>query len=62
MADAANGVWSMAFLAADPPRAGNAVFSHPHAGIEATYLVPAGAPFTDLAQVDVPGSIMTFEC
>lgn len=55
MADAANDVWSMAFLAADPLRAGNAVFSHPYAGIEATYLVPAGSPFTDVAQVDAPG-------
>ncbi|MFT3776879.1 MAG: transporter substrate-binding domain-containing protein [Ottowia sp.] len=55
MADAANGVWSIAFLAVDPLRAGNAVFSHPYAGIEATYIVPADSLFTDAAQVDAPG-------
>lgn len=55
MSDAANGVWSIAFLAADPLRAGDTVFSHPYAGIEATYLVQAGSPFTDVAQMDAQG-------
>ncbi|HEY0662900.1 MAG TPA: transporter substrate-binding domain-containing protein [Lysobacter sp.] len=55
IADAANGVWSIAFVASDPLRAGDAVFSHPYAGIEATYLVSAGSHFTHVAQVDTPG-------
>jgi polar amino acid transport system substrate-binding protein len=56
MADAVKtGAWDVAFLAADPGRAGDIGFSAPYAQIESTYLVPAGSPLRTIADVDRPG-------
>ena len=45
MADGAKvGVWDVAFLAADPDRAGEIAFTAPYLEIDTTYLVPAGSP------------------
>jgi polar amino acid transport system substrate-binding protein len=44
MADAAaTGAWDVAFLAADPDRAGIITFTPPYLELEATYLVPSGS-------------------
>jgi polar amino acid transport system substrate-binding protein len=56
MADAVKtGAWDVAFLAADPGRAGGIGFTAPYAQIESTYLVPAGSPLRTIADVDRPG-------
>jgi polar amino acid transport system substrate-binding protein len=49
------GGWDVAFLAADPGRAGDITFTAPYLEIEATYLVPAGSPLRTLADVDRSG-------
>ncbi|MBT2326976.1 transporter substrate-binding domain-containing protein [Variovorax paradoxus] len=53
--DAASNAWSIAFVAADPRRAADTVFSAPYAGIEATYLVPADSGYASAGEVDAPG-------
>jgi polar amino acid transport system substrate-binding protein len=57
MADAAaTGAWDVAFLAADPDRAGIITFTPPYLELEATYLVPAGSRIRSVAEVDAPGA------
>jgi len=56
MADAVtSGVWDIAFLGAEPARAGQIDFTTAYVEIEATYLVPAGSPLQTIADVDRPG-------
>jgi polar amino acid transport system substrate-binding protein len=56
MADAAaSGAWDVAFLAADPARAAEIVFTRPYLEIEATYLVAAASPLMTVTDVDRPG-------
>ena len=56
MVDAAKtGVWDIAFLGADPARAGEISFTAPYLELEATYLVPAGSPLRAIADVDRDG-------
>jgi polar amino acid transport system substrate-binding protein len=49
------GVWDIAFLGAEPARAGEIAFSPAYLEIEATYLVPAGSPIRSVAEVDREG-------
>ena len=56
MADGAKtGAWDLAFLATDPDRAGEILFTAPYVEIDSTYLVPAGSPIKTMADVDKPG-------
>ena len=53
MADAVKrGTWDVAFLGAEPARAGEIAFTPAYLEIEATYLVPAGSPIRSIAEVD----------
>jgi polar amino acid transport system substrate-binding protein len=47
--------WDVAFLANDPKRAGEILFSPPYLLIEGAYLVRVDSPITELSQVDAPG-------
>jgi polar amino acid transport system substrate-binding protein len=49
------GVWDVAFLGAEPQRAGEIAFTAAYLEIPATYLVPAGSPLRSLAEVDREG-------
>ena len=49
------GAWDVAFLAIDPGRADEIIFTAPYVEIEGTYLVPSGAPFSTTAEVDRDG-------
>jgi polar amino acid transport system substrate-binding protein len=49
------GAWDVAFLAAEPERAGEITFTAAYLEIEATYLVPAGSPLRTVADVDREG-------
>ena len=49
------GAWDVAFLAVDPGRANEIDFTAPYVEIEGTYLIPAGAPFDNVADVDRDG-------
>jgi polar amino acid transport system substrate-binding protein len=49
------GAWDLAFLAVDPTRANDLVFTAPYLEIEGTYLVPAGSPLHAIADVDRQG-------
>jgi polar amino acid transport system substrate-binding protein len=49
------GAWDVAFLAAEPQRAGEIAFTAAYLEIPATYLVPAGSPLRTLADVDREG-------
>ncbi len=56
LADAAKtGAWDIAFLANEPERANDILFSGPYLEIEASYLVPAGSPIRTIADVDREG-------
>lgn len=56
MADAVRtGVWDVAFLGAEPQRAGEIAFTAAYLEIPATYLVPAGSPIRSIAEVDREG-------
>jgi polar amino acid transport system substrate-binding protein len=56
LADAAkSGVWDVGFLGAEPQRANEIDFTAAYVEIEATYLVPAGSPLHDVADVDREG-------
>jgi polar amino acid transport system substrate-binding protein len=56
VADAAKaGAWDVAFIGAEPQRAGDIDFTEPYIEIEATYLVPAGSPIRSIAEVDRKG-------
>lgn len=52
---ARQGKWDVAFLAIDPKRAEEIVFSPPYVIIEGAYLVPAASPLSAVADVDRPG-------
>lgn len=56
MADAVKaGEWDVAFLAADPARAVDMVFTPPYMEVDNTYLVPPGSAMQTIADVDQPG-------
>lgn len=56
LADAVDGgVWDIGLIGAEPQRAEKIAFTAAYAQIEATYLVPAGSPITEISQVDQPG-------
>ncbi len=44
--------WDVAFLAADPARAGDVAFTAPYMEVEVTYLVPASSHLRTVAEVD----------
>jgi polar amino acid transport system substrate-binding protein len=46
------GAWDVAFLGAEPARAGEIAFTAAYLEIPATYLVPAGSPIRSIAEVD----------
>lgn len=52
---AATGAWDIAFIGAEPQRAGEIAFSPAYVEIEASYLVPAGSPLTRIDDVDRDG-------
>jgi len=49
------GAWDVAFLAVDPGRASEIDFTEPYVEIEGTYLIPPGAPFHNVGDVDRDG-------
>jgi polar amino acid transport system substrate-binding protein len=49
------GAWDVAFLGAEPQRAGEIAFTAAYLEIPATYLVPAGSPIRSIAEVDRQG-------
>jgi len=53
--DAKAGAWDAAFLAVDPERANEIVFTSPYLEVEATYLVPAPSPLQTVDDVDRDG-------
>lgn len=56
MADGASrGEWDVAFLAADPDRAHEILFTEPYLEVEATYLVPADSALHAVTDVDRAG-------
>jgi len=56
LADAVdNDVWDIGNIGAEPARAEKITFTAAYCEIEATYLVPAGSPITQISQVDQPG-------
>ena len=56
MADAVmTGVWDIAFLANEPERASEILFTPPYLEIEAGYLVPPGSTIRDFSDVDRSG-------
>lgn len=52
---AAAGAWDVAFIGAEPARAGALTFSPAYVEIEATYLVPAGSAIRTIDDVDRAG-------
>lgn len=52
---ATKGAWDVAYLAIDPKRAEEIDFSPAYLQIEGTYLVPAGSPLQNVADVDRNG-------
>jgi len=52
---AANGVWDVGLIGAEPQRAEAIAFTPAYCEIEATYLVPAGSPLNSIAAVDAAG-------
>jgi polar amino acid transport system substrate-binding protein len=54
-AGAKAGEWDVAFLGADPDRAGEIAFTAPYLEIDTTYLVPPGSSLRALADVDRDG-------
>ena len=52
---AADGVWDIGLIGAEPQRAEMIAFSPAYCEIEATYLVPAESPLATLVDVDAPG-------
>ena len=56
LADAVKtGAWDVAFLGAEPQRAGEIAFTAAYLEIPATYLVPPGSPIRSIADVDREG-------
>ena len=59
VADAARqGAWDLAFLAADPERAGEITFSAPYVQIEGTYMVSADSPLKRIEDFDRGGHVI----
>jgi polar amino acid transport system substrate-binding protein len=52
---AATGAWDVAFIGAEPQRAGEIAFSPAYVEIDASYLVPAGSPFLRVDDIDRDG-------
>ena len=52
---ARSGAWDVAFLAIDPKRKDDILFTEPYVLIEATYLVRSDSPIQHLDEVDRPG-------
>jgi len=52
---AKTGAWDIAFLGADPARAGEVDFTAAYLELEATYLVPEGSRLLSMADVDQDG-------
>ena len=52
---AAQDVWDICLIGAEPARAQTIAFTKAYVEILATYLVPAGSPLRTLAEVDRPG-------
>jgi polar amino acid transport system substrate-binding protein len=50
-----SGEWDVSFQAAEASRAEGITFTAGYAEIDATYLVPAGSTFTDVADIDRAG-------
>jgi polar amino acid transport system substrate-binding protein len=50
-----SGAWDVAFLGAEPQRAGEIAFTAAYLEIPATYLVPDGSPIRAIAEVDREG-------
>lgn len=50
------GALDVALLSAEPARAGEIMFSPAYVDIDATYLVPAGSPIRDVADIDREGT------
>lgn len=56
LADAVKtGAWDVAFLGAEPQRAGEIAFTAAYLEIPSTYLVPAGSPIRSVGEVDRAG-------
>jgi polar amino acid transport system substrate-binding protein len=56
MADAVKtGAWDIAFLANEPERANEILFTPPYLEVEAGYLVPPGSHIQNIVDVDSPG-------
>jgi len=53
--DAEKGLWDIGLIGAEPQRAAVIAFTAAYCEIEATYLVPAGSPIRNVAEVDQPG-------
>lgn len=51
----ASGAWDVAFLAIDPTRSAEIIFTAPYVLIEGTYLVRSDSPLTDIEDVDRAG-------
>jgi polar amino acid transport system substrate-binding protein len=49
------GAWNIAFLAIEPVREEQIVFSEPYVIIEGTYLVATDSPYVDVDDLDQPG-------
>jgi polar amino acid transport system substrate-binding protein len=49
------GAWDVAFLATDPDRAAEIIFTMPYLEVHTSYLVPAGSPLRAPADVDREG-------
>jgi polar amino acid transport system substrate-binding protein len=47
--------WDVAFIGAEPARAGEITFTPAYVEIEATYIVPAGSPIRSITDVDRAG-------
>ena len=52
---AATNSWDIGLIGAEPQRAEKITFTPAYCEIEATYLVPAGSPISNIADVDRPG-------
>jgi polar amino acid transport system substrate-binding protein len=53
--DAEKGKWDIGNIGAEPQRAAVINFTAAYSEIEATYLVPAGSPIRNVAEIDQPG-------
>jgi polar amino acid transport system substrate-binding protein len=52
---AADGIWDIGLIGAEPARAAKIAFSPAYVEIASTYLVPAGSPLQRIEDVDRPG-------